>query len=143
MAAKKETKKEIFYVGVKDPIEIRRTLLESSKEMVHAMQRYERFKEVRKEKIDEVQNLKEIISEIKKLANKLKQLLPETELRIKANKEKVNMLKKKSANKQKTEIKKAQVIEKPLVMPKPRATSELEKLEAELANIENKLGKLV
>ena len=47
---KEKEEDQVFFVGIKDPIEIRRSILESSKEMLQYLQRAERFKEVRKEK---------------------------------------------------------------------------------------------
>ena len=72
MTKKQEEKEEVYYVGVKDPIEIRRSLLESSREIVQYLQRSERFKGTRSEKAEELAKLKETMREINSLMRKLK-----------------------------------------------------------------------
>jgi hypothetical protein len=138
----KEKEESVFYVGIKDPIEIRRSILESSKELLQYLQRAEKFKAVRKEKTHQLEKLREEMKEIQALAKKLKALLPKTGLRAKA--------KPKPAAKK--EAPKAQVKQEPIKetipsMPAPKAEepkemSELEKLEAELGEIEGRLTKL-
>ena len=39
----KEEKDQAYYVGIKDPIELRRSLLESSKEMLQYLQKFEKL----------------------------------------------------------------------------------------------------
>ena len=78
---KKEEKEEVFYVGMKDPIEVRRSILESSKEMVQYLQRAERFKKVRAKKAEQLARLRAIMKDISLLARKLKSALPKTKLR--------------------------------------------------------------
>ena len=128
-------KKEIeepFYVGVKDPAEIRRTVLESTKDIVQHLQRSERFKAVRKEKLEQIDKLKSLIKEITKNVNKLKSILPKTKLRAAPRK--------KAAVKPVSKKPKEEV--KPKPEKKPRPVTELEKLEAELSEIEGRLTKL-
>lgn len=142
-------KEDVFYAGIQDPIEIRRTLLESSKEMLQLLQRHEKFKEVRKEKHENIVRLKHDIKELKKLITKFKSHLPTTHLRVilhqereKVDKEKAKLTKSKQKTKGKIKVAKVakEEVEKPL---SKKEMSELEKLEAELSSIENKLGTLV
>ncbi len=51
----------IFYVGIKNPIDVRKNLLESSKYIIKNLQRHERFKAIRGEKIGQIMKLKEIM----------------------------------------------------------------------------------
>ncbi len=122
----KSEKEEVFYVGVKEPIDLRKNLLECSKIVVKSLQKYEKFKDIRKKKIENIINLKGIIKEIKKLNNNLISKLPET--KIKAEK------------KEKTTIPKGKKeVEGEISKTEIKKTNELEKLEAELSSIESKL----
>jgi hypothetical protein len=129
-AAKKE--EELFFVGISDPIELRRSVLESSKDLLHYLSRFEKFKNVRNEKAEYVAQLNDVTAEIKKLVNKLRTALPQTKLRAKAAAEKVKA--RKRVEKQATLA--------PRPMPKKKPTTDLEKLEAELSAIEGRLTKM-
>jgi hypothetical protein len=129
----KEVKQEPFYVGIKDPTELRRTLLESTRDIVQHLQKSERFKAVRKEKLEEIAKLKSLIKEITKNINKLKQVLPKTKLRA----SKAAAPEKAVVEKPREEIKERHKIEE-----RPKPSTELEKLESELNEIEKRLGKL-
>ena len=151
MAKKKAAKKEpdeVFYVGMKDPIEIRRSLLESSKEMVQYLQRAEKFKAVRTEKAEEIAKLKEIMNDATKLISKLKTSLPKTKIRTRMHKHEEEVMKEalvKELGEAKEEFEVAAKEAKPAEVKKakPKPASELEKLESELSAIESKLTKLV
>jgi len=138
--AEENKDKDIFYVGVKSPDDFRKDLLEGTKSIIHLLQRYERFKKVRIEKIEEILKLREIVSELNLLNKKLKSSLPQTKLRNlpKINvpdygDEKIPRHDKKSAKETLNKMKVEQVA---------RSKSELEKLEDELDFIEGKLGGL-
>ena len=129
----KETKEEaVFFVGMKDPMELRRSILESSKELLQYLQRTEKFKQVRKEKTAEIAKLKSIMKEINSLSRKLKQSLPKTGLRAAKPKLKVE------ASKPITEPE----VQQELPVEPPKEMNELERLESELNEIEDRLGKL-
>lgn len=130
---KEEGKEEPFYVGVRDTDEVRRTLLESTRDVVQHLQRAEKFKAVRKEKLEEIEKLKKLIKEIAKDVNKLKIVLPKTKLR--ATHKKVHVPKKPTFEEVKKEV-------KPQPEKKQRPATELEKLEAELSEIEGRLGQM-
>ena len=131
-----QEKEELFFIGLKDPVELRRTLLESAKDVIEGLQRYEKFKSIRKEKIKQVENLRSNIREINKFVAKLKSELPQTSLKPEELKEKPKEEKK--ANKAKKEAKEAPKKE-PKKEPRKELT-ELEKLESELDIIESRLG---
>lgn len=166
---KKKEKKEVFYVGVQDPVEVRRTVLETSKDMVEFLQKHEKLKAVRDEKTEAIRHLREDVRQLKTLINKLRRALPKTKLRVQIHKEhevftceecgqefetkkKLQSHKKKHQKKtaKKTKPKKTAKKEKPKETPAPAPQppkkkgpeTEIEKLESELADIEGKLGKL-
>ena len=139
---------DIFFVGIKDPIEIRRSILESLKGTVEDLQRFERFKAVREEKLNAIRVLKAQVRELHKMVNKLRTEVPRSDLRIKmgaehaaieAEKTKMTKKEKKKATAKKVEVKEEK---QPEVKLKPKELSELEKLEAELSSIESKLGRI-
>ena len=112
-------KENIFYVGVKDPIELRKSLLESSRDIIKSLQKHESFKEIREEKTEQIIKLKNVMSDIEKLNKRLKAELPKIELRAKEE------------------------ISKKYKKIKPsKNISEIEKLEKELDFIESKLNEI-
>jgi len=134
---------DIFFVGIKDPVEIRRSILESLKGTVEDLQRFERFRAIREEKAGAVIVLKSQVRELVRMTNKLRAEIPKSDLRVKLGAEHAAI----EAEKQKAvkKEKKAKKVEaKPVeeVRAKPKELSELEKLEAELSSIEAKLGKM-
>jgi uncharacterized membrane protein YkoI len=137
---------DVFYVGVTEPIEIRRNILECSKDIIQYLQRFEKFKQVRLEKEEEIRKLKETTHDIRVMVRKLKAALPKTKLRAMLHKheeevmmsapvEKETKAAKKKASK-KSEEKTAQER-----VPE-RHVTELEKLESELGEIESRLTRL-
>lgn len=142
MAGGKEEKKDVLYVGIKSPVELRRMILETTKDVVEMLQKYEKFRAVREEKIKTVNLLRDQIKEITRLVAKLKSDLPKVDIRIKLHKEQEMVEQEKKASKTagKPKKKKAEKKEKPA--PKVKELSDLEKLEAELTSIEQKLGKV-
>lgn len=117
--------KELFFVGVLEPVQVRRQVLGCSKDVISILKRFERFKELRIEKIENTLKLKKLFEEINFLNNKLKQHLPKTKLRALG--------------------KEPQIIPQILVpqrMVVPRDTSTLDKLEQELMELEQKLDRL-
>lgn len=147
--------KEVFYVGVKEPIEIRRTILESSKDIIQFLQRTENLKNLREEKEEETIQLKKLLGEITKLNNKLKSSLPKTSLRTALHQHEEELMKEAlvkeleetkeqlgSEPAKKTAEKNKKITEKPKVVQKSKPKSELEKLEEELDAIESKLTKI-
>jgi hypothetical protein len=143
----KEAEEEAFYVGIKDPIEIRRSILESSKDIVQFLQRAERFKAVRAEKAEQFAKLKEISKEIQGMIRKLRTALPKTKIRISLY-ERKEKIKEEAEKKKKGKIKEEKAapakVKKKEAPPeeKKEEASELEKLESELGEIESRLSRL-
>lgn len=150
-------KPEVFYVGIKDPIEIRRSILESSKELVQLMQDFEKFKELRDTKAQLKDQLKKEVNDTQTLMRKLRLKIPKTELRVKLFREHAEPVpeveeeeapaKKGKGKKTKGKGKVSKQVKAPakkVAAPKveKKTLSELDKLESELKKIEDKLGRL-
>ena len=100
----------------------------SLKDIVESLKRFEKFKEVGKEKIHSVNKLRRDIKELNKLVSNLKNALPESKLR----EIKIKPILSKGKKSKKIKNKKEEV-----EVMKPK--TELEKLESELGAIEEKL----
>jgi len=120
---------EVFHVGIKNPDDFRRAVLESSKQVIYSMQRFEKLSAIRSEKIKKTIEIKNNVAELTQLIKVLKKELPKTKLRASSR----------SGIPTKIE---------PLTVPvstKPRYTKEandLDKLELELQDVEKKLNRL-
>ena len=123
-----EEKKGIYFVGLEEPDELRRYLLESARDAVDILKKFERFKSVRSEKIREIEKLKSDMREISKLVAKLRSELPKTKLRVKLRAHE-KVVEKKTVKKEEKITKKKEM-------------TELDKLESELSAIEGKLKSL-
>ena len=121
--AEKAKKDDGFYVEVDDSVSVRRNLLESSKELLSALEMYERFKETRKEKTEAIERFKKSINEAYRLIAKLNAALPKVKL------------KKRKEAKEHAEPENEEEEIKPEM-------SELQKLEKELSEVEKKLERL-
>ena len=124
--------KDIFFVEVKEPDEVRRNVLESLKEVVESLQRFEKFKEMRADKITNINKLGNIVRDINRMVSNLKNSLPQAKIRA------MKISKRRIPSKKKI----VRVKKKDVVGETKKPVSELEKLEAELSSIENKLQSL-
>lgn len=132
MAKKKSKKEELFYVGVKNPVELRRVILESSKEMVQYMQRAEKFKKTRAEKEEEFAKLKKTMNSVSSMVSKLRTYLPKADIKSGASEYK-------KAKKDAPSIKNIKVSKQSL---KEIPQSEIIKLERELGEIESRIKRM-
>jgi len=122
---------DILFVEVHQSDEVRRNILESLKDIVENLQRFEKFKETRKEKIEHINELGKIIKDINKIIPNLKNSLPETKLR--------------AVSKSKASVRKKVIVKEkrsPEEVAKRKPITELQKLESELGDIESKLQSL-
>lgn len=74
---------EPLYVGVPDPFSLRKGLLNSSKDILNSLKRYEKFELIRKEKNNHTFEIVKIMKEINSLVKKLKETMPRTTARLK------------------------------------------------------------
>ncbi len=109
-----------YFVQIKDPLEIRRTLLGNSRQTIQILQRYERIKDLRVKKLEKISKLRGTNREVNLLVAKMKKAFPAADLRIRLDKET------KPSKERKSEVK----------------GDELAKLEHELRRIEEKIGKI-
>ncbi len=112
----------LFYVGIQDPVELRKELLLSSKNLIDSLKRYESYQSVRSEKLQFVLELKHVFDELLVLNKKLRAKLPKVPVKQPA-------LKRELPKPKKTEMKGA-------------SRSKLQLLEDELAQVEKRLGSL-
>ena len=122
-----EEKDDVYFVGLEEPDELRRYLLESARDVVDILKRAERFKSARSEKAKEIEKLKADMNEISKLIGKLRAELPKTKIRVKLHAHEKVIKEIKSGEK------------KPEKAIKKKEMTELDKLESELNAIEGKL----
>ena len=116
---------ELFFVQIKEPSEVRRSILESLKEILEMLQRFEKFRHIRHDKLMKIQKLRVLMRDANKLLGDLKSRLPQTSLKgvaVKEAKQTKKPAKKREAQPQQKKEK-----------------TELERLEAELSAIESKL----
>ncbi|MFH1682259.1 MAG: hypothetical protein ABIA37_00530 [Candidatus Woesearchaeota archaeon] len=117
-----------YFIGIDDPAELRKLILEPTREVVQFLQSYEQFKKTKEEKTQSIKQLKEDLSQIKSEMAKLKRLLPAIKIEKPARKEKIR----------------EEVVQEVTVRtkPAPKPSGELEELEKELSEIEQRLGTL-
>ena len=73
---------ELFFVGIRDPVEIRKELLTSSKNLIDSLKRYEAFKDFKEEKLMRILELKRIFDELLVLNRKLRGHLPRIPIKV-------------------------------------------------------------
>ncbi|MFH1511344.1 MAG: hypothetical protein ABIF10_06640 [Candidatus Woesearchaeota archaeon] len=112
-------------MGLREPIQVRKELLGCAKDVIGGLKRYERFKDLRKEKAEAEINLKRLFDEMTVLSNRLRNMLPKTKLR--------------AVSQGVPEEKGVQIKE---IGPRQRSGSVLDKLEQELAQLESKLTRI-
>ncbi len=125
-AKKPELKHEEFFVYLKNPLEFRRQLLESSKKSLVSMQHYHRISVLREKKVQEIHKLQQSFKEIQYLIMELNAKLPKYDHSV------LGPIKQ-------------QKVSVPVAKPEAKAKkpvhekTDLEKLEDSLADIERKL----
>jgi len=107
--------KEGFYVNIKNPRELKGNLLDCSKGIIHSLQNYNDYIDLKEKKEAYLFKLEENIAQIAQMSLRLKEILPEEELESLGNK---------------------------FESKKSEKNLNLEKLNKELADIEKKISKL-
>jgi len=72
--------KEIFYVNIKNSHNLRRGILETSKQVIEALHKYEKFKKTRADRIRAIEQLILNFREINELASQIKIDMPKIKL---------------------------------------------------------------
>jgi len=122
----RENNNELFFVEIREPSEVRKHILETLKDVLELLQKFESFKHLRHDKMVRIDKLRVLMRDANKLMGVLKTKLPQTSLK--------GMVPKQHAPK-KVQAKKKEMPEK---VPKKERT-ELDKLQFELNAIESKL----
>lgn len=135
-----KSRKDIYYIGIEDPKDLRREVLSSAKSLVLTLRKFEQIRENRKQKVEYFSQLKALIKEINVLVSKLKGYMPETKLRH------LPVPKKKEEAEEQPKQEESQPAPQPEPPKKQQKKapqeSELDKLERELRMIEGKLEKI-
>ena len=129
-ASKKE--EEIVYVGIDDPVSLRREVLEASKSLVRVLKGQHSLRDVRTTKHKLIEDLRNKVTEIGQLVADARQILPKMEMPLPEEKKEMPVKITKSA------APKA----KPAIQPRARIEPHIDKFERELQDIENKLRSL-
>ncbi len=77
----KDTKDELFFVGVQNARDTRRSILESTREIVLQLRSYEQLKLIREQKTTLMLQLSTRLNELERLIDSLKRNVPKTRLR--------------------------------------------------------------
>ena len=122
---KKKEKEDGIFVGVKDPLRVRKDILESSRDVLDGLKSYESFKQVREEKRMLFEQLRSDARSISLLIGRLRGELPQ--------------LKVPSA---KVEKAKEQPKQGGVAVEKAKPATEVQRLEEELAQLEEAVQKM-
>lgn len=122
--APKPKKEEVVFVSVNSSSKLRRNILESSKEVIECLKKYEDLKVIRKEKMQNIMKFKQDVREVLNLISQLRSALPKMDIKVKE---------------EKAVVKEEKVVEE---VKKPIPTTEIEKLQYDLDDIESKLNSL-
>lgn len=74
--AKKQKKRDDFFISITDPSLVRRNLLESSQQIVEGMKSYEKYKKIKLGKLKKIEELEQVLASIKESTYKLRAYLP-------------------------------------------------------------------
>ncbi|MEM2131107.1 MAG: hypothetical protein QXM96_02175 [Candidatus Woesearchaeota archaeon] len=114
---------EDLFVGIPEPIDVRRNLLESSKDLIKCLQTYDKLEAIREQKLKYFKEMKRVSAELDMLVNRLKQKLPQT----------IRKLEKKENKK---------IAEEAMILPNKRLKTDMQKLQEQLQEIEEQLKSL-
>jgi hypothetical protein len=131
-----------YFVSVSNPLELRKEVLESSKNAIYALQNYQKILLVRQKKLKEIEDLKTSVKELLYLNKKFNEKLPKYKLDILPDPKKITKEKQSALSPAPKKAKSvAAPVNAPVKVPKapPKEKTELEKLEDSLASIEGKL----
>jgi hypothetical protein len=130
----REQKEDLFFIEVKDHFHVKRNLLESLKSILELLRKFETLKQIRQEKLEKIQKLGALVRDANKLLGTLRSKLPQTGLKPSIHHLTIRQPQKEHPKKKEKPVK---IVEQP-----KRELTEMEKLEAELNAIENKLRSL-
>lgn len=128
-----------FVIQLNEPKSIRRDILEALREIIIFMQGYETFVKIQREKVDTFNKLKEDVKSLNSLVdNRLRKLLPKGKL--KGLVKDVRLKAEERREREEAPVARERVVVQP--EPKEDSGNELDDLEYQLADIENRLRNL-
>ena len=107
-----------YFIKIANPKDMRRTVLENSRDVLKVLQGYEEFRKIRKERTQLIDSFKVQTNELRSLVLQMKKMIPKTAAK---------------------ETRKTVVVKQPAA---PKQPQEFKKLELELAAIEAQLNQL-
>ena len=122
---KKKEKEDGIFVGVKDPLRVRKDILESSRDVLDGLKSYESFKQVREEKRMLFEQLRSDARSISLLIGRLRGELPQLKVPP-----------------AKVEKAKEQPKQGGVAVEKAKPATEVQRLEEELAQLEEAVQKM-
>ncbi len=128
---------DVVYIGIDDPTNLRRSILETSKALVQVLKGQNSLREARTAKHKLIEELRHKVTEIGELIIGAKQIMPQME-KINLPKEKKETIKAVKAAPAARAVK----IKQPAPAPKAKVEAHIDKFERELQDIENKLKSL-
>lgn len=137
-----------YFVRIDDPTAARRRMLESSKDVIRILKGYHALLAVRDQKKEAVDRLRQTLAELSLLIDKVEKMLPETSLKeVEGFLPKHERAKPAAKRREKpAKHEKAEPVEKETAQaaakPVQKKSTELERLEGALANIEERLSRL-
>lgn len=135
---------EPYFIGLGDPVELRKNILEPTREVIQFLQSYEEFKKIKEEKTHTILILKDDLKELKLYINKLRRLLPRSKVKAEKTYTRIQKEIKEECSEPKFyQPASKSVVSKSAPKPIPQTHPELDSLEKELGDIEKKLGTLV
>lgn len=138
-----------FYVRIKEPANVRRNLLGCSKDIIFILKNYDRIDDLREEKLKHITELAKIIRQIKKLNSHLSSKIPIDKIKSDETtvdkKKTIKHAKKQDSKKLPKDKKHARLLKEKIGKvnsAKKSGNKEIQELENELSDIENKLSKM-
>ncbi len=125
---------DVFFVKIRDPIEVRRNILENLKNILEILQRFEKLRHIRQGKLENMQKLSVLLKQANKMLGNLRTMMPQTNLKAIAPKE--------TLQERKVTVKKKERKEKVSEKISKKEMTDIEKLEVQLNAIESKLKSL-
>lgn len=135
----KESATGLFYVKVKEPIEVKRLILETLRDILEVLHKFEKFKHIRHEKIENINKLRVLLKGTNKMLGHLKERLPKTDLKAAIVREAPAHHKESHLKKHHKKGKKGRPAKIELEKAPNKEITEVERIESELNAIENKL----
>lgn len=156
----KTSSEDSFYIGLHEPADLRREILESSKMMIHILQSQRKVDALRSEKEIAINDFRRIVKEINLMVSKIRKRLPRSKLRVLSKDEQLSVYKRANPNleeevkssvkskssqkskSQKVEVSKQSTLEEKSQVPVkevPKKETEFERLQNQLDEIEAKL----